>query len=264
MTEATPQAQHGFAWYELMTTDLDAAATFYGAVTGLQAAPAAMAPPGQDYRLLALAGQNAVAGLMALPEPARAMGVPPHWLGYVEVPDVDAALLQAQALGAKVLVPAMDVPGVVRFACIQDPQGAALGMITPADSSMPAPPPAGTTPGRIGWHELYTTDWQAAFGFYQAMFGWQQDHAMDMGPMGTYQIFSCNGVPIGGMMNKPAAMPVCAWGYYINVTGVDAAIAATGANAGQVVHGPHQVPGGSWIIQGMDPQGAAFAVVGPR
>ncbi len=257
------EEQHGFGWYELMTTDLDGAAAFYAKVTGLVAAATPMAPPGLDYRLFSLPGHMASAGLMGLPEPARAVGVPPHWLGSVAVPDVDAALAKAVSLGARVAVPATDVPGLVRYACIWDPQGAVIGMITPINP----PPGAGpdyASPGRVGWHELYSTDWEAGFGFYSAMFGWQKDHAMDMGPMGTYQIFSCNGRPVGGMMNKPQAMPVAAWGYYINVPGVDAALAAIRAGGGQVIHGPVVVPGGQWIVQGIDPQGAFFAVVGAK
>ena len=257
------EQQRDFAWYELMTTDMAGAAAFYAKVTGWEANAAPMAPPGMAYRLLGLPGHMPAAGLMNLPDPARAMGVPPHFIGYVDVPDVDAALAKAVSLGARVAVPPTDIPNVVRFACIWDPQGAAIGMITPLSPPSDAKPDY-ASPGRIGWHELYSTDWQAGFGFYTAMFGWQKDHAMDMGPMGTYQIFSSNGRPIGGMMNKPEAMPVAAWAYYVNVAGIDAALAAIAPGGGQVVHGPVEVPGGQWIVQGMDPQGAFFAVVGPK
>jgi predicted enzyme related to lactoylglutathione lyase len=253
---------HGdFAWYELMTTDQAGAAAFYRAVSGWEALAAPMAPPGMTYHLFGLPGQMPAAGLMDLPEAAQARGAPPHWHGYVNVPDVDAALVKAVSLGARVAVPATDVPNVVRLACIWDPQGAAIGLLSPINPP-PEAKPDYASPGRIGWHELYTTDWQASFGFYSAMFGWQKDHALDMGPMGTYQIFSSNGRQIGGMMNKPAAMPVPAWAYYVNVPGIEAALAAITGGGGQVIHGPVEVPGGQWIVQGIDPQGAFFAIVG--
>ena len=54
-------------------------------------------------------------------------------------------------------------------------------------------PTAPGTPGRIGWHELLATDWQKAFTFYSDLFGWQKGEAHDMGPMGTYQLFSAGG-----------------------------------------------------------------------
>jgi predicted enzyme related to lactoylglutathione lyase len=65
-------------------------------------------------------------------------------------------------------------------------------------------------------------------------------------------------------MDKPAEMPAGAWQYYFNVDAIDAAAERVTANGGQVLMGPHEVPGGSWIIQGQDPQGAMFALVAPR
>jgi predicted enzyme related to lactoylglutathione lyase len=82
--------------------------------------------------------------------------------------------------------------------------------------------------------------------------------------MGKYRIFAEGGVPIGGMMDKPAEMPAGAWQYYFNVDAIDAAAERVTANGGQVLMGPHEVPGGSWIIQAQDPQGAMFALVAPR
>ena len=84
-----------------------------------------------------------------------------------------------------------------------------------------------------------------------------------MGPAGTYRIFGADGVQLGGMMNKPENIPVSTWGFYFNVEGIDAAIGRIGANGGQVLMEPHEVPGGSWIVQAMDPQGANFALVAP-
>ncbi len=55
---------------------------------------------------------------------------------------------------------------------------------------MPSPQrPAPPTPGTIGWHELYTTDLDGGFGFYNKLFGWTKVSDMDMGPMGVYRIF---------------------------------------------------------------------------
>ena len=88
---------------------------------------------------------------------------------------------------------------------------------------------------------------------------------MDMGPMGIYQLFKAGGdEAIGGMMTKLDAMPVPFWLYYFNVAGIDAAAKAVEAGGGQVLNGPHEVPGGDFILQGLDPQGAMFALVGPR
>ena len=125
-----------------------------------------------------------------------------------------------------------------------------------------APPelPAGT-PGTVGWHELYATEWKAAFAFYEKMFGWTKAEAIDMGPMGTYRLFATGDVPVGGMMTKPETIPMPYWGYYFNVAGLDAAAARVTAGGGKIMNGPMEVPGGQWIVNCMDPQNATFSLV---
>jgi len=85
-----------------------------------------------------------------------------------------------------------------------------------------------------------------------------------MGPMGTYQLFATGAAPVGGMMTKTPATPAPSWLYYFNGAGIDAAAERVKHNGGRILHGPQQVPGGSWILQCMDPQGAMFAMVAPK
>jgi uncharacterized protein len=66
------------------------------------------------------------------------------------------------------------------------------------------------------------------------------------------------------MMTRMPQMPASFWLYYVNVAGVDAAVARVKTGGGQICNGPMQVPGGSWIAQCADPQGAMFALVGPK
>ena len=72
------------------------------------------------------------------------------------------------------------------------------------------------------------------------------------------------GPAIGGMMTRPPEVPKPCWLYYVNVEAIDAAAARVKAASGQVVSGPMEVPGGSWIVQCLDPQGAMFAMVAPK
>lgn len=249
-----------FIWYELLTIDPAAAAAFYGAVIGWTAVDASQ--PGMDYRILNMNGVG-VGGLMALPPGAAASGMPPCWLGYVSVPDVDASVASIRAAGGAEHVPAMDVPNVGRMAMVADPQGAVLYVMTPKGLG-PATSFAPRKPGHGGWHELHTTDWEAALTFYGDQFGWCKVDAMDMGPMGTYLLFNVGtGESVGGMMNNTAmARPV--WLYYFNVSDIDDAARRVTAAGGKVLMGPHQVPTGDWIINGRDPQGAMFALLGPK
>jgi predicted enzyme related to lactoylglutathione lyase len=82
--------------------------------------------------------------------------------------------------------------------------------------------------------------------------------------MGVYRIFDegkGSHMGDGGMMTKAPEMPNSRWGFYFSVDAIGAAIERVNAGGGKVIQGPHQVPGGQWIIQGIDPQGANFALV---
>ena len=244
-----------FFWYELMTTDVKAAEAFYAAVVGWR--PESFGGSAMNYTVMNAADRG-TAGLMLLPEEAKAMGTPPSWVGYIYAKDVDAAVASLEKAGGKVHRPPSDIPDIGRFAVVADPQGAAFMLMSPNGPDQP-PVPAGT-PGHIGWHELYASDWKSAFDFYAGQYGWTKGEAMDMGDMGTYQLL---GDGTGAMMDKPAAFPAPFWLFYFNVPAIDAAAATVAAQGGKVLMGPHEVPTGQWILQGQDPQGAMFALLAP-
>lgn len=248
-------AINSFFWYELMTTDLPAAVAFYGDVVGWTGEGF-----GGDMAYTVLnAGDRSVAGAMTLPDALRSEGVPPCWTGYIHADDTDRAVERLVEAGGSLRRPAWDVPGVGRIAVVADPQGAVFMVMTPIGEDLtPAPM---TTPGQIGWHELYADDWKAALDFYAQQFGWQAADSIDMGEMGTYQLFSTGGEPSGGIMNRPASVPVPCWLFYFTVAGIDAAAERVRAGGGTVLMGPMEVPGGSWVLQALDPQGAVFALV---
>lgn len=255
-------SRHGaFVWYELMTPDREASRAFYGKLLGWKTTEMPM--PGMSYTIV-LAGEAPVGGMMDLTAEAKAQDIPPNWTGYVAVDDVDAAAENAKSLGATVRVGPQDIPEVGRFCVIADPQGAVIILFRTKNPADAPPQPAPGTPGYAGWHELMATDWEKALPFYNAMFGWQKSRGVDMGPMGTYQLFSEDGKDIGGMFNKPPNVPVACWLYYFNVENIDAAVVRLTAGGGTVLNGPMEVPGGAFIAQAKDPQGAMFAIVGPR
>jgi len=252
-----PKPQGSFVWYELMTSDAKAGEAFYRDVVGWGAQGAGM--PGVDYTLMTV-GSMPVAGMMTMPAEACSAGAKPGWIGYVGTEDVDASVAKVSKLGGKVHKGPADIPGVGRFAVVADPDGAVFALFKwqpPQDGERPAPDAPGTT----AWRELYTGDLQGVFDFYAQLFGWSKADAFDMGPMGTYQLFAHDGETIGGMMTKPAQAPRPCWNYYFNVDAMGAAVERVKRDGGQVLTGPMQVPGGSWIIQGLDPQNAAFALL---
>src|SRR5215471_17202147 len=217
---------HGsFAWYELMTTDMEAAKAFYAAVVGWDAQDVSM--PGATY-ILFTAGGALICGLTQLSEDARKMGLRPSWVGYVAA----------------------------------DPQMATIALLKWLDGGQ-ARPAEFDAPGRVSWHELVAADWEAAFAFYRELFGWQKAQA-DTGLAGTYQLFSAAGQTIGGMFTKSVVEPAPFWLYYFNVGDIDAAIRRVTAGGGTLLNGPIEVPGKRWIARFADPQGAVFALAGKR
>ncbi|MDG3574910.1 VOC family protein [Rhizobium sp. YJ-22] len=255
--------QGKFVWYELMTTDIPAAARFYNSVVGWNARDAGMGLE-SPYWLLEMPGQKqATGGLQALPEDMKAMRVPPNWTGYVAVDDVDATAEKCVELGGTIRRPPDDIPGIGRFAVLADPQGPVIIAFKPApmDGDMP-PEPAMGTPGFVGWCELYAKDVDKAFDYYRQLFGWEKIDEMDMGPKGKYLLFGRDGQMTGGMMRQEEDGPFCGWSYYFAVDTLDAALDRVKAGGGRVLEGPMEVPG-AWVLQAQDPQGAYFCLVAP-
>lgn len=255
---------HGkFIWYELMTTDTDEAASFYGAVIGWTCRDAGMGPQGSYYLFEMPAMERGVGGMQRLPDELKAMGVPPNWTGFVAVDDVDAAAEKCLSIGGTVRRPAQDIPDVGRFAVLADPQGAVFIVMTPEPMDEMPPEPDMGTPGFAAWHELYATNAADALAFYQDMFGWEKIDEMDMGPMGKYLLFGHHGTMIGGMMTVAPGMPFAGWSYYFTVDALDEAAERLNDGGGKVLNGPMEVPDG-WVLQAQDPQGAYFCLAAAK
>ena len=254
MTTATSTLLGRPLWYELMTTDMKAAEKFYSDVVGWTAAPFAASP--EPYTTFGRDGRQ-LAGLMAKPADLE---TPPFWAMYVGVPRIEDANAHITRLGGEECSPVIDVPTVGRMQMMRDPQGAAFYIYQPASTDQPAEGPAQL--GEGSWHELMTTDAEAAMRFYQEVFGWQPSEAMDMGDMGKYQMFNRPHGMIGGMMNKSKEMANVPpnWQIYFLVPDITSAIERIKAGGGSILNGPMEVPGGDWIVNAMDPQGAAFSL----
>ena len=126
---AEQSSAHGnFYWNELMTRDADKAKKFYGDVIGWSFEGMQM-PDGIYW--VAKAGDKSVAGIFPLND-SQFKGVPESWMSYLAVDDVDARVTKAQSLGARLMRPIFDVPGVGRIATLTEPGGAGIGWITPA------------------------------------------------------------------------------------------------------------------------------------
>ena len=159
---------------------------FYAKVVGWSLAPNTM--NAQKYTLLK-AGDNMVGGLMPIPEDAAKMGVRPAWMGYIAVDDVQKYADKVKAAGGSIYKPPTEIPNVGTFAVAADPSGAGFLFFKGGEGGE-APMQEPTKPGYIGWHELHGGDPEKSFAFYSGLFGWTKGEALNMGAMGTYQIFS--------------------------------------------------------------------------
>lgn len=260
-----------FIWYELMTTDPDAAAAFYGDVVGWKIAghSAPAAGGGVDYRMIGRDDGGNAGGVLGLSPEMTEGGARPCWLGYLYTSDVDATAAAIEADGGRTIMPASDLP-VGRIAMMADPGGVPFYIMKPV-------PPDGQfngrsdvydrfAPQRVAWNELYAADVEAAKAFYGKHFGMAFNEKMPMGPMGDYWFITEDTAEqaIGAMMTKPPQVPMPGWLFYIRVADFDLAVERVKAGGGQVLNGPMEVPGGDWIINGIDPQGAMFSLVGAK
>lgn len=115
------------SWNELATRDVSAAQAFYGAVFGWTYQTDEM-PTGMRYTMI-MNGDRPNGGMMAMTEewPAE---IPPHWMVYFRVADLEASLVRLTNLGGSISVEPFDTPAG-KMAVVGDPQGGTFSMIGP-------------------------------------------------------------------------------------------------------------------------------------
>lgn len=264
ITSSPPTSGGDFIWYELMTNDPDGAKAFYDEVVGWKIDSQSQFPNG--YRMIGRSDGKYAGGILPLTDDMRQHGARPTWLGYVHVADVDRTSADIEQDGGKILMK-HDIPDVGRVAMVTDPMGSPFYIMKPIppanDPSAKSDVFSTNQAQHVRWNELSTTDQDRAVNFYSRHFGWTQEGEMDMGEFGKYRFIQANGVGIGAVMRKPPQLPVSLWTYYFGVEDINRAAAAVTAGGGQIMHGPMEIPGGEFSLNGMDPQGAPFGLVGP-
>ena len=257
MTDAS-KLLGSFVWYDQMSDDLPGSEAFYSKAVGWKLTPNTMND--QRYTIVQ-AGAEAVGGLMPIPDHAKGMRA--MWTGYIAVDDVVAYSDKVKAAGGVIHRPATEIPNVGTFAIAGDPFGAGFLLFHP-NGENGAMDVTSMTPGHVGWRELHAGDGPKAFDFYSGLFGWTRGEAVDMGAMGKYQLFKTQAGQQGGMMTKTPETPMSFWAYYFSVDSIESARQRVTGAGGKILNGPMEVPGGDWVVQCMDPQGAMFAMVGPK
>lgn len=255
-----------FIWYELMTTDAQGAAAFYGALLGWTIHPP---EPGSQvhYRHITRGDGGGQGGVIQLTDEMLAQGAHPAWVPYLHVADIDAAIAAILAEGGRQLMQRTDIPEG-SFAMVTDPQGTPFYLMKP---NPPADRPGAVSDvfsadkaGHARWNELPSSDPEASKAFYARHFGMSFTRTMPMGEMGNYDFMDHGAVTLGAIMPRPDPARPAMWTIYFGVADMDEACAAISAGGGTMLWGPHEVPGGEFSGIAADPQGALFGVVGPK
>jgi predicted enzyme related to lactoylglutathione lyase len=121
---------HGAIWWsELLTRDVAAAKAYYATVCGWTFDEM---PMGDTTYNVAKMGEKMVAGIMDIGAAEGMEDLPPLWITYLAVDDVDHAAEQTGAGGGEVVRAPWEIPGIGRIAMLKDPSGAIVGIMKPA------------------------------------------------------------------------------------------------------------------------------------
>lgn len=243
--------RHGtFVWRELMTTDPEAAERFYGELFGWKSMAMPM-PDGQTYRIMK-AGETQVGGIFKLS--AEMKGVPPHWVPYVSVADVDAAAKRATERGGKVVMAPMDYPNVGRMAGFLDPAGGSFFVMKSQNGdSTPAMPPKA---GEFCWEDLNAIDLDATKNFYSHVVGWKISSFQGMDVFGNGEGMQNQ---VASLQKAPPGVPQ-SWLSHVVVDGLASARDRAKRLGAKIMMEEIKVPGIGAFAVVLDPQGAAISM----
>lgn len=237
-----------FVWRELSTPDVDGALRFYGELAGWKSKRVDM-PNGAYYLLLR--GEKQVGGLMAL---APGVDMPPYWMSYLSVPDVDAALEAAKGFGGEVVWGPIDVEDIGRMATVVDPRGGAFSLMKATKGDPEFAPPG---LGEFCWEQLNSPDLDNARAFYKAVVGWKT-MPFPGGQLETFGFGARPGEQAATLV--PVAGDQPGWMTFIVVDSLTAACARTVKLGGQVLSTETVVPGVGAYSVIRDPQGAVLGL----
>lgn len=247
-----------FCWFELGTTDQSAAKNFYGSLFGWTNEDFPMGPSG-SYTTFSLNGRSAAAAY-TLNEQQKAQGVPPHWMLYISVENVDTTTQKASELGGQVFVPAFDVMDLGRMSVMADPTGATFSIWHPKQN-----PGVGITgvDGTVCWADLSTADVDKGKAFYSDLFNWKIE-AGQHDPSGYLHIINgdqfIGGIP-PSQYRDPNVPPH--WLLYFATSDCAASLDKAKDLGATVLLPLQEIPNVGTMAILKDPQGAVFALFQP-
>lgn len=245
----TKYPQGTFSWADFFSTDVQASTTFLTGLFGWTSEDMPTEKGKPNYTMFSLDDKYVAGG-----GPAFDPNMPSFWNSYISVDNVDEMTAKAEKLGAKIIMPPMDVLDSGRMSTIQDPTGAHVALWQPKKHIG-----AGVinTVGAMGWNELYTKDVEAAKKFYSDLLGWTYDFDKEA----NYTTIKNNGRMNGGMMaitEEMMGMPP-SWVVYFTVKDMNESVAKVKELGGQVYM--QKDIGVGKIAMIADPAGASIMLI---
>jgi uncharacterized protein len=245
-------------WVDFVSTDLDAATSFYTGLFGWETEDMPMPGGEGTYRFFRLDGRDAAAG-GTMPAEMAAQGIPSHWNVWVATDRATEVVERAATAGGQVLMPPMTMGPSGTLAMVADPGGAAIG-VWQADQHIGAG--VLDEPGAMVWYEVNTRSFDECKRFYGQVFGWDTE-PLDA-PGINYATWKLGGRTVGGMleMNEQWEGIPSSWMTYFAVRDTDEAAKRATELGGSVGAPPFDTAFGRIAVLA-DPAGGHFSVVTP-
>src|SRR6185312_1493607 len=254
MADVKTAVAHKPIWTDLSTSDPAAARDFYAKLFGwkVEVNPD---PQYGGYALAKLGGKD-VAGI----GPKQMEQQPSAWMVYIGTPDAEETTKKAQAAGATVIAPLMEVGDQGKMSVIADPSGAVIGIW---QGTQMTGAQVYDQPNSMGWAELNSRGVDKANSFYQKLFGWSLKKSEGGENAPEYTEFQLSGTSVAGGMEMNPMVPKevpSYWMVYFNVDDVDKSFKKAKDLGAQEMLAPDDFPGGRFAIVS-DPQGATFGLL---
>lgn len=233
-----------FIWFDLISSDIERAASFYSQVLGWQVERVWRI---DDYLIVRANGRR-IGGITPAASPAEV-----GWVGSLSVGDVDEAAGWVKEHGGRVLQEPADLPNRGRMAVLADPQGAVFAALRSQGGD---PPDRDPLPGDFAWMELWTTDLEGAHDFYRRLVGYQYATARG----GGYLVFGQQDVPRAGVVEVPWKGVEPNWLPYVMVRDLAIVLRSVERAGGDVLQEPRDDFGDGKVALIVDPTGGVAAL----
>jgi len=260
MEEITKHPNNTFCWVDLATIGVEDSKKFYKAIFNWDYVDEP-AGEGMVYTMCMI-NNKPVAAIYEMLEDQKKMGLPPYWLPYINIENVNATAEKVNSSGGSVIAPPMDVSDNGRMSVVQDPTGAVFAVWQPNKSIGAA---YKNVPGSLCWVELGVFDIAKPKQFYSEVFGWS-GKTEKMGES-DYTTFFFSDKPedmAAGMYQMTKEMKDIPphWLTYFMVAKTADTLEIIKKHNGAVLMGPMNIPGIGTFAVIRDPQGGVFGIIG--